>query len=466
MKNTHVGKNHRLLMPAVASLVVAIGLAWGADACAQVVKGSGTTSTIPVWTGSTTIGNSIMSQSGGKINVSGGLVATTLSGNGSGVTNVNALTLGGLSPSAFAQLGASSNMFTGNISAASFSGSGSGLTNVNAATLGGLSPSAFAQLGVSNTFTMNQAINGNLTLGGSINNALTLQANLSDSSGDESANVIGGFGGSSGVPGNSVASGVVGATIAGGGGSSTVYGTVPNTVTADWGTVGGGGGNVAAFFSTVAGGQFNTVTGDYATVAGGAGNVASGANAVVPGGSGNTAAGNGSFAAGINATANNFGSFVWSDGSTGGILSDTGPNQFVGRASGGFTFYTDPTLLTGATLVAGSGSWSSLSDRNVKANFTAVDGQALLARLAALPIATWNYKAQPDSVRHMGPTAQDFREAFGLGEDEKHISTVDAQGVALAAIQALYEELNRALGEKDQQIAELRARLAHLEQQQ
>jgi hypothetical protein len=65
--------------------------------------------------------------------------------------------------------------------------------------------------------------------------------------------------------------------------------------------------------------------------------------------------------------------------------------------------------------------------------------------------------------------SQDFRAAFGLGEDDKHISTVDAEGVALAAIQALYQtvtELKRDLGDKERQIAELRARLAHLEQRQ
>jgi len=141
----------------------------------------------------------------------------------------------------------------------------------------------------------------------------------------------------------------------------------------------------------------------------------------------------------------------------------------VARASGGFTFYTAAGTSTGATLPSGSGSWSTLSDRDAKANFNGVDGQAVLSRLAALPIATWNYKAQPDSVRHMGPTAQDFREAFGLGEDEKHISTVDAQGVALAAIQALYEtvtELKSEVADKDQQIVEMRARLEHLEQRQ
>jgi uncharacterized coiled-coil protein SlyX len=56
-----------------------------------------------------------------------------------------------------------------------------------------------------------------------------------------------------------------------------------------------------------------------------------------------------------------------------------------------------------------------------------------------------------------------------LGEDDKHISTVDAEGVALAAIQALNQtvtELKQDFGDKERQIAELRARLAHLEQRQ
>jgi hypothetical protein len=38
-------------------------------------------------------------------------------------------------------------------------------------------------------------------------------------------------------------------------------------------------------------------------------------------------------------------------------------------------------------------------------------------------------------VRRVGPTAEEFHEAFALGRDEKSIASVDAQGVALAAIQ-------------------------------
>ncbi|CAM3987306.1 hypothetical protein MEZE111188_19330 [Mesobacillus zeae] len=44
-------------------------------------------------------------------------------------------------------------------------------------------------------------------------------------------------------------------------------------------------------------------------------------------------------------------------------------------------------------------------------------------------------------MSHIGPTTQDFHADFGLnGEDNKHISNVDIQGVALAAIQGLNEK--------------------------
>lgn len=54
-------------------------------------------------------------------------------------------------------------------------------------------------------------------------------------------------------------------------------------------------------------------------------------------------------------------------------------------------------------------------------------------------IQTWNYKTQDSSIKHIGPTAQDFYGAFGLGESDKTISTVDASGIALRSIQALYQ---------------------------
>jgi hypothetical protein len=82
-------------------------------------------------------------------------------------------------------------------------------------------------------------------------------------------------------------------------------------------------------------------------------------------------------------------------------------------------------------------AWPKLkSDRAAKRDFSTVDGDLVLARLSRLPITEWSYRAEP-GVRHVGPMAQDFKESFGLGGDDRLIHGVDASGVALAAIQAL-----------------------------
>jgi len=129
-----------------------------------------------------------------------------------------------------------------------------------------------------------------------------------------------------------------------------------------------------------------------------------------------------------------------------------GTNNSVSIGAGQFI-----ATSTGAYLSTG-GTWTNNSDRNLKQNLTAVNGQSVLQRLADVPMFTWNYKAQPGSVRHIGPMAQDFHQAFAVGEDDKHISTTDAEGVALAAIQELYRD---SLA-KDAKIATLTAELERL----
>ncbi len=98
-------------------------------------------------------------------------------------------------------------------------------------------------------------------------------------------------------------------------------------------------------------------------------------------------------------------------------------------------------------------SWINASDRNLKQDFAAVDAQAVLGKVASLPVRTWSYKLQPGQ-KHLGPVAQDFHPAFGLGLDDVSISTVDEGGVALAAIQGLNQKLN----EKDAEIEKLKAK--------
>jgi hypothetical protein len=114
------------------------------------------------------------------------------------------------------------------------------------------------------------------------------------------------------------------------------------------------------------------------------------------------------------------------------------------------------------------GSISSGSDRNIKENFTPVNPAEVLDKVAALPITRWNYKDDP-SAQHIGPVAQDFRAAFGLGSDDKFITTVDADGVALTAIQALNSkvtghenEIRKLLRLQQEQIEGLRAEIAAL----
>ncbi len=105
------------------------------------------------------------------------------------------------------------------------------------------------------------------------------------------------------------------------------------------------------------------------------------------------------------------------------------------------------------------------SDRNAKQDFKPVDARSVLAKVAALPISEWQFKTDGEGSRHVGPMAQDFREAFGLGTDERHIATVDADGVALAAIQGLnevLEEQRATLARKDTELRELRDSVAEL----
>ncbi len=116
--------------------------------------------------------------------------------------------------------------------------------------------------------------------------------------------------------------------------------------------------------------------------------------------------------------------------------------------------------------MVGATAFNTMSDRAAKRDFTAVDAQAVLARVAALPITQWRFKELPGAL-HLGPMAQDFRAAFGLGLDDKSIATVDADGVALAAIQGLNQKLTAKeaeLAAQREQIGSLQERLKSLEQ--
>jgi trimeric autotransporter adhesin len=266
-----------------------------------------------------------------------------------------------------------------------------------------------------------------------------------------------------------VAESMEGATI--GGGSSNVVGD--STGANGWfGTIGGGYGNsVSANFATVAGGTINTASGDASTVAGGSSNIASGS---------------GSFAAGIRANANTDGCIAfsaWSTFTTGvscfgysnlfviGANNGLSVNFGAKRTDGGGTQFVSIgpidagriiSAYNGAHLTTG-GVWTNASDRAAKENIAKVSARAVLERLVALPVTTWNYIGEGKTVRRMGPMAQDFFSAFGLGQSERSIGTVDAHGVAFAAIQGLNQKLVAESRAKDTKISAQEGKINSLE---
>lgn len=96
------------------------------------------------------------------------------------------------------------------------------------------------------------------------------------------------------------------------------------------------------------------------------------------------------------------------------------------------------TSSTGAHLTL-AGVWTSVSDAAKKENFRPADHHDVLARLVQLPVTFWNFIVEGSGTEHLGPTAQDFKGAFGLGQSDKSINPLDAQGVAYSAIKALHE---------------------------
>lgn len=237
--------------------------------------------------------------------------------------------------------------------------------------------------------------------------------------------------------------------------SCTIGGGYSNAASASYATVGGGylnsssgaqstvaGGyyNVASGnYGAVAGGYYNDATGGASAVGGGYDNTASGSYSAVPGGYQNAAVGNYSLAAGRRAKANQAGCFVLAD-STNADLTCTVADSAWLRFVAGTNWYTNTAGTSGVFLTNGANSWQGISSRDAKEDIEAVDDEAVLEGLGGVDIYTWRGESEPETVRHMGPMAEDFHRAFGLGTSNKAIATIDLDGVALAAIRAVHAE--------------------------
>src|SRR6185295_11532758 len=122
------------------------------------------------------------------------------------------------------------------------------------------------------------------------------------------------------------------------------------------------------------------------------------------------------------------GTFVWSDGSataSADTFKNLVNNEFAARATGGFRFRTNLTGTTGCNLPAGSGVFNCTSSRLTKENFRGVKGEDVLLTLRKVPVTTWNYIAEGNSTRHIGPMAEDFYQAFNLGTGSTSIGVQD-----------------------------------------
>jgi hypothetical protein len=141
----------------------------------------------------------------------------------------------------------------------------------------------------------------------------------------------------------------------------------------------------------------------------------------------------------------------------------TAANQFNVRAAGGYRLFSNSAATIGVSLAPSGNAWAAVSDRDRKRDIQPLDGRDILDKLAAVPISAWRYDFEPtDATPHIGPMAQDFKAAFYPGRDDKTISTMEFDGVALAAIQGLNEKLELELEHRETEITELQRQNAEL----
>lgn len=230
-----------------------------------------------------------------------------------------------------------------------------------------------------------------------------------------------------------------------------------------------GSGATTRFFASTAIGHETRATARYATAMGT--NTTASAPAATALGSHTMAIGNQSLSAGQYAKATHNHTFIWADGSDSAAdkfssgddangSGVTGPQTFQVKASDGVRFITD----AGTTFLNSSSTgWNTSSARVAKTNIESANSMLILAAVKSMPISIWEYDSTDHGVRHIGPMAGDFHSAlpYDLGSSEKYINSINADGVAIAAIKGLARKVER----KKSAIHSLRDRVRQLETQ-
>jgi hypothetical protein len=189
---------------------------------------------------------------------------------------------------------------------------------------------------------------------------------------------------------------------------SSIVGGALNLVnnTGRYASIAGGTYNtVSAPFGSVDGGTRNTIVGNFGAIGGGYGNQA-GAFAFVAGGEYNAANGLASFAGGYKSQANSAGSFVWSDYTGNETLRAGAPNEFLARASGGVTFYSNATQTCGVTLAPGSTAWVPLPGCTAQSHRADDDDRT---EIAALKAEVASIKAEDEALRQQVSSLMSLR---------------------------------------------------------
>jgi len=323
---------------------------------------------------------------------------------------------------------------------------------------------------------------GSIVAGGELNVATGKDASIAGGENNrasgEHASILGGWFNSATGNRSTVGGGrdnhatATSATVAGGAENyaendhATVSGGNSNHAAGMYSTVAGGNGNDATGRSAcVSGGSNNTAGGDYSSVLGGMLNEANGTRSCVLGGDSNTVGGEYSmaFGAGVSNPAYNY--VIFYDGGNSGALSincDIHDNLLMCPLQVG----TNTSNGNGAHLTSG-GTWVDGSSRTFKENFQPIDAEELLAKIAAMPVESWNYKDSEE--RHIGPVAEDFVAAFDVGRiaengnrENTYLAAKDVAGVALIAVKELYKKTKR-IEQLEAQLADVITRLEELE---
>jgi trimeric autotransporter adhesin len=160
------------------------------------------------------------------------------------------------------------------------------------------------------------------------------------------------------------------------------------------------------------------------------------------------------------------GAKVFGDASTTDSIEAVANNEFAVRAAGGFRFRSNATLTNGCNIAAGGASITCASSKTIKENYVPADVEDILVKMRSVPINYWNIIDEEGKPPHLGPFAEDFFEAFKLGNTSKAIGHQDIDGVFFAAIKALdahSEKQLQRIQTLESENSELKQRLDRLE---